>query len=384
MIEKVKGVKMDINKNLIQKGLQSNINKHQKDNSIRCSRCILPDSYPNISFDTEGVCNICRDFEDKWQDTKKSNFLVQEKKLQKILDRHRGKWEFDCIVPLSGGKDSTYVLYVVKQIYNLNVLAISMDNGFFTSIGKKNIENAVEILGVEHIMYKPNWKIMKQLYKCCLQIDGIHCAVCDTSLCLISEMFAKKNNITLIVYGGSPRTQGKPPIEFYNPTIDHLRDICQKANLSDEIIWIPKKRNLFLEIYGKIIDKIKGFERISLPMYIEWDEDKIADLLKEKLKWEHPLNKTEHVDCEVDSIKNYLWTKQWGFSPKIIKYSDLIRDSQMSREDALKRIEVEGDLKEPEEMDYYMKRLDLKREDIENAKNFRPTFPTGNSSKVIK
>jgi hypothetical protein len=94
----------------------------------RCSKCILPETYPNITFDEKGVCNFCRTYKEP-KPTGGEDILINLFNKVKKMGRI-----YDAVVPLSGGKDSTYVLYLATQVYKLNVLAYTFHNGFLTRL----------------------------------------------------------------------------------------------------------------------------------------------------------------------------------------------------------------------------------------------------------
>ena len=117
----------------------------------RCSKCILPETYPNIRFNEDGVCNVCTHFETKW---KNRDYLKKESELKKILAQYsRKKRRHHCIVPISGGIDSTFILYLVREVYGLNPLAVNYDNGFQSKQARKNIENAINKLDVDYAIF---------------------------------------------------------------------------------------------------------------------------------------------------------------------------------------------------------------------------------------
>ena len=120
----------------------------------RCTKCVLPENYPNITFNDQGICSVCLNF--------KTTKVLGEDKLRKIIETHKGTGgKYDCLVGTGGGRDSTYILYVVKKIFNLNVLALNYDNGFRHPQGEANLKNACEILNVDYIT--AGSKVDKQL-----------------------------------------------------------------------------------------------------------------------------------------------------------------------------------------------------------------------------
>lgn len=125
-------------------------------NINRCTRCLLPASIKGITFDEEGVCNHCRDYErnfaawDSIKDRKSQEF-------QQLLEKAKSlKRPYDCLVPLSGGKDSTYALYLATKVYNLRTLAVTLDNGYLSNPAKENIKNALANCNADHFFYHIN------------------------------------------------------------------------------------------------------------------------------------------------------------------------------------------------------------------------------------
>jgi len=160
----------------------------------RCNKCILPSNFQYIDFDEQGVCSYCI----KHQPVQPKPEVELLKILEKAKKTHRA---YDALVPLSGGKDSTYALYLAKQKYDLNVLAFTYDNGFMSEIALKNIENVTRQLDVNHVFYKPSWDLLKRLYRQVLLKSGELCTVCsigiNNSILKISEAW----HIPLILKG---------------------------------------------------------------------------------------------------------------------------------------------------------------------------------------
>ncbi len=130
----------------------------------RCTRCILPDTLHGIRFDNRDVCNYClsfdRDFSiwDQIAERKKSEFETLLEHARKL-----GR-SYDCLVPLSGGKDSTFALYLASKVYKLKCLAVTYDNGFLTTPAKKNIAKALEATTADHVFYHMNKKTSSEMF----------------------------------------------------------------------------------------------------------------------------------------------------------------------------------------------------------------------------
>ena len=126
----------------------------------RCKNCSLPEGKFNVVLNASGVCNYCQYFEQNRKNI--LNFTNRENMLARKLEKHRGKYEHDAIVGLSGGKDSTYVLCQMVDKYKLNVAAVTYDNGFLTDFARESISNTISKLGVDHYYYKSNWDTHKK------------------------------------------------------------------------------------------------------------------------------------------------------------------------------------------------------------------------------
>ena len=153
-----------------------------------CNRCILNEKFHGIEFDTSGLCNYCTNYEPykKRLDDKKS----LEKVFKKRIDRVKGKYEYDCLLGISGGKDSSYVLFMLKNKYKLNVLTYTFNNNYLSKYARKNIENLVDEFGVDHFFYKPDWNFHKKVYQYMMKTQGIPCKGCSIGAYGTSFKFA--------------------------------------------------------------------------------------------------------------------------------------------------------------------------------------------------
>ncbi|MFH1766565.1 MAG: ATPase, partial [Patescibacteria group bacterium] len=124
----------------------------------RCQRCIMPETVPGITFNRDGICDYCLNYQKERYFGKKE----LEKIIASIIKEEN---EYDCIVPLSGGRDSTYILYMAKAIYNLKVLAVSYDNEFRIGQALINMQNACQRLNVDFISVRSKRGIAQKIVK---------------------------------------------------------------------------------------------------------------------------------------------------------------------------------------------------------------------------
>ncbi len=244
-----------------------------------CSTCLNTSTRPRITFDINGSCNACRWSKEK----KKINWSKRQKILKKIFKNGKDN-TYDCIVPVSGGKDGSYVSYILKKKFKINPLTITVRPELETDIGNKNLKNFINS-GYDHIHITPNKKVMRELNKFGFKFKGFPyygwlIAIHTTVLNIATSM-----NINLIIYGedgeveygGSDHTKNKP---FYDTKY---------------------QKDIYLEDgYDKIIKKIKA--KNSEKFFFHFPED--SKLKKIKLThWSYFEN--------WDSYKNYLFAKKY-------------------------------------------------------------------------
>jgi hypothetical protein len=164
-------------------------------NSIkRCTRCILPSTLNSVTFDEEGVCNHYRNYEKDFKEWDKFK-AHREKEFITLLEKARSlKRSYDCLVPLSGGKDSTYVLYLCTRVYNLRTLAVTLDNGYLSGPAR----NALASCDADHIFYSINRKNSSALFRVFTQKTSDFCSACMRGINYSIEFAAKNFRIPLV------------------------------------------------------------------------------------------------------------------------------------------------------------------------------------------
>ena len=164
-----------------------------------CKKCVMSNQRPRIKFNNEGICGPCL-----YTEKKKKNIINYKKRhesLLKLLDKHRkNNGDFDCIVPCSGGKDSSMVAHKLKYQYGMNPLCVTFTPPVYTDIGIKNLRNFIDS-GLDHKLISPNGKIYKLLSKLCFIYFGDHEEAFDRGVLSGPINEAYNNNIKLVFYG---------------------------------------------------------------------------------------------------------------------------------------------------------------------------------------
>ena len=180
-----------------------------------CARCGLPGSFPGITFDTQGVCNYCLHIPLP-SEVERDEYL---KRFEALLEDKRGTGPYDVLLAYSGGKDSTYTLALLRERYDLHVLALTFDNGFVSDQAKINITHMTDTLGVTSMIVRPPFPLMKRMFRMA-SVEDIYSpktldrasSICTTCIGVVKSLVLKTaltQRIPLVAYGWSP---GQAPI----------------------------------------------------------------------------------------------------------------------------------------------------------------------------
>jgi len=299
----------------------------------RCKRCLLPEVYPNISFNNKGVCSYClgKSHFGVEKDKKILNNIKNKEKLKKefeeFIKKTKGKSDYDCLLLLSGGKDSIYLLYLLKEKYGLNILALSVDTGLIQPLAKKNIKQTVEKLKIDHISVTPGNDFFKKLYKYYL-FNGSEvsyseriCPNCSKVIHSIGLIEASKRQIPCVVIANSPDQTDHYFFEIPNEKISQS--------------WIPKdlEYNYFNKIDLKFFwnpKKEDYLPRFFIPFHvINYPGEKaiIKKISKSGFINKKKLNPIK-TNCSLVWLLDYLDLNKIGYMPYV---KDLSRKIQSER-----------------------------------------------------
>ncbi|HDZ17502.1 hypothetical protein LCGC14_0823900 [marine sediment metagenome] len=349
-----------------------------EDNMQRCKICTLPITWETLYFDDEGICNICRNWETK---QKEINWEQREKDLIKILEEVKEKQKkenkpYDCLVPFSGGKDSTFTLYMVVKKYGLRPLVISFDHGFYRSKTMSNRIRTFRRLGVDVITFSPNWRIVKKLMIEALIRKGDFCWHCHAGIFAYPMQIAIKFNIPLLIWGeGGGEYEGYFKFADLEETDEWKfnRRIILGMRAEDMAGFIGEDlRDLSPYIYPPK----KELERInvkSLPLgnFIQWNQEAFAEVIKRELGWEEdeveslfpPKPTFDKVECMLTGIRDYIKFLKRGFSRITHRTTIDIKQGKITRDEGLKLIEQFEKVK-PASLSYFLELIDLSEEEF--------------------
>jgi hypothetical protein len=294
----------------------------------RCQNCFLQEGKFDVVLSDKGICNYCDYFKQNKQDI--LNINNREPILTERLNKLRGKYEYDAAVGLSGGKDSTYVIYQMVNKYNLKVLAATYDNGFLTDYAKQSIKTTVKELGVDHYYHKPNWHTHKKFYKAAVQKLGDPCIACAIGGYFLAIKICYEKRIPFFIHGRTPFQMYR---NFYKNSKDFFLTLM-KLNLAEHSfttmsqVYGVVNENMMQLVYRiasgireakEIVDEFfvdsskltEEFvpEFLAYFLFEEYNEEKIKRHLEDTLKWRRPIgdNLLGHYDCAIHDAAAYIY-----------------------------------------------------------------------------
>ena len=338
--------------------------------TVQCDRCLLNDDIPGVRIGDDKVCSVCKQHDTTWGnwEQRKAERLAT---LERMFDDcRRKKRPYDVLVPLSGGKDSTYVLYLCRKRFNLKCLAVTWDNGFLTDHARVNIERAVTGLGVDHLYYGVNKPLLMKLYRLFFLKTGFFCPVCMRGIGVTIEMAAHAFNVPLIVSGTSRRTEEYVAPDFFiTGKLDFFKSVLSGETLEHEATQLFyrghwKRVAAYYFFWWTKIERVFHSAAIDLPDYVDWNYDEIFKTITTELGWKAHRPDGEHSDCEVESIVQYIRQRKFpALTPELLRLSKLVTVGYVSREEAKRRVaERQAEVAEPRKLDRLLNALDLSRD----------------------
>ena len=335
-----------------------------------CSRCCLPETSEGIEFDDYGICTICRTSEEKMN----INWSLREKKLRNIFNKFKSNKNYDCLLPISGGKDSTFQSYVLKNIYGLNPLCVTHGQNWLSKKGRFNLENCLFKFDLDHLIFIPSRKIVNKVAKKSVSQIGDACWHCHIGVGSISYQSSVIWKINLVVFGEAPadtdaRGQHKEIKEVSPFRVIKESAIKESKKFVDDDIsekelshWaFPTKKEL-------IQNKTKV---IHLGQYIFWDEQKNIKFVSEKYGWQSgPVENTyktyKSVECVMAGVHDYFNFIKRGIGRATVHSSEDVRRGLISRQEGFE-LAKENDIRKPHALKYYKKITGLDEKDILNS-----------------
>ena len=302
----------------------------------RCTRCVMDTTDSKITFDENGVCDHCRNFDKNiapyWK-PQENRFDELEKLAEQIRKAGRNS-EYDCILGLSGGADSSYLSYIAKEVMHLRPLAFVVDTGWNLNVAVENIEKIVKGLDLDMYTQVINWKEMADLQLSFFEA-GISSQDFPQDHAIFASLYnyAVKHNIKYVLTGSNNATEFiRPPVEWiYMNDLTMALDIHKKFG-KRELKTFPTCGILKYKVFYRYF---KGMNRIYPLDYIVYNKSEAEDLLHEKYGWTKYENK-HYENVFTRFFEGYYLPHKFGFDTRKNVLSNQILAGTMTREEALR------------------------------------------------
>lgn len=304
-----------------------------------CSNCVMDTTDSKIQFDENRVCDHCntyyQDIEPVWNYGKGREEELKEL-VGKIKKEGDGK-DFDCLMGMSGGIDSSYLLYKMTHDYGLRPLVFHVDAGWNSQIAVNNIEKLIDGLGLDLYTEVINWEEIKDLQLAFFKSGVPHIDVPqDHAFFATMYKFAAKHKIKYILTGGNYSTECvRNPLEwmYYQSDSIQLKDIHKKYG-SRKLKDYPVTNILWHKVYLPYIRGIKLFRPLD---YMVYDKDDAMNLLVDKYGYQKYPQK--HFESRFTRFYESYWLpERFGYDTRKVQFSSLILTKQMSRDEALEEL----------------------------------------------
>jgi N-acetyl sugar amidotransferase len=332
-----------------------------------CKNCVMDSSDSKITFDDNGVCDHCvtfKNFIQPFWHTDERGKMKLEELIKKIKKEGQGK-DFDCMMGMSGGIDSSYLLYKMVTEFGLRPLVFHVDAGWNSQIAVNNIERLVDGLGLDLYTQVINWEEIKDLQLAFFKSGVPHIDVPqDHAFFATMYKFASKYKIKTILTGGNYSTECvRNPLEwmYYQSDSIQLNDIYKKhgtGKLSD----YPVTNILWHKIWLPYFKGIKLYRPLD---FIPYNKDEAMETLVEKFGYQKYPQK--HFESRFTRFYEGFWlTQRFGYDTRKVQFSSLILTNQMTREEALEKLQNESYTEEQikEDFEYVSNKLGITTEEL--------------------
>ena len=301
-----------------------------------CANCVMDTSDPKITFDRRGWCDHCNTFYKqvlpKWRPNEEGRKIL-EKKVAKIRKDGQGR-DFDCIIGISGGADSSYLTYLAKEQLGLRPLVFHVDGGWNSQIAVNNIEKLIDKLGLELFTEVIDWKEMRDLQLAFFKSGVPHIDLPqDHAFFATMYKFAEKHSVKYILTGGNISTECvRNPLDYfyYGTDLWQIRDIHGRFG-QVPLATFPLSGILRHKVYLRYF---RGIEVVKPLDYLPYIKKDAMRLLSEKFGW--LVYPRKHFESRFTKFYEGYWLPiKFGFDTRRVQYSSLILTRQMTREEAL-------------------------------------------------
>jgi N-acetyl sugar amidotransferase len=322
-----------------------------------CTRCVMDTTDPNIEFDEQGVCNHCN----RYDRLVRRHILPageREKELSRLVETIKAAGrdrDYDCVVGVSGGVDSTYVAYTVKKL-GLRPLAVHLDNGWDSELAVKNIENVLKTLGIDLYTHVIDWEEFRDLQLSFLKASTPDSEIpTDHAIFALMYQMAKKTGVRYVIAGFNVRTESHHPWAWSQGYLDYayIRTVHRRFG-TRKLITYPHMG--FWRFHWYLV----SLRMINILNYIDYRKEDAMKVLENELGWKYYGGK-HYESIYTRFYQGYILPRKFGFDKRKTHLSSLICSGEITRDGALR--ELKNDPYPPalqeEDREYVIKKFGL-------------------------
>ncbi len=333
-----------------------------------CTRCCLPETMEGISFDEVGICVPCRSSEEKMH----IDWEKRQHALEAIIESYRSQTYYDCMLPMSGGKDSIYQAHILNKIFKVTPLAVTHGHNWLSLAGRYNLENCLQKFDLDHMIFHMNRAVIEKVARKSLSEIGDACWHCHIGAGTFSIQSAVGWKLGLTIWGESiAEADGRS--SYYNQAEAsplYNLEISARVKAEDMADESTPKRDLSAWFYPSPEElKSNDIRYIHLGNYFFWDEERQVEFVKRNYEWmESPVENTykgyKSVECVMAGVHDYANFIKRGIGRATIHASTDVKRGLLTREEGFE-LAKKFDTQRPHALDFYLRLTGLSEEEFE-------------------
>tara|TARA_Y100000816_G_scaffold265039_1_gene224598 strand:+ start:708 stop:1895 length:1188 start_codon:yes stop_codon:yes gene_type:complete len=329
-------------------------------NITYCTRCTIPSTQEGVTFDEMGICTACISSEEKMH----IDWNKREKDLLEILKNAKSNSGngYDCVLPISGGKDSFFQAHVLTQVYDVKPLAVTFSHNWFSETGFYNLQRCLEVFNLDHIQFTPARNLVNKLARKSINVIGDSCWHCHAGVGAFPLQIATKFKIPLLVWGESIAENdgregyGCPKIKFDRDYFTKVSAKLTAEEMVDDNLSSKDLHPFSLPSYKEIDDA--GVHGIHLGDYIFWDDERQTEWIRDTYGWketemEGTYKGYKSAECIMSGMHDFTCYLKRGYGRATVQTAVDVRNGLLTRKEGFELIK-KHDQEIPEALDYYL------------------------------
>ena len=338
---------------------KTNFGEASFENSIKyCNRCCMPETMEGITFDEFGICTPCRSSEEKMH----INWEEREKILNEIISQNKSQNYYDCLLPMSGGKDSMFQAYILTYKYGLTPLAVTHGANWMSLTGRYNLENCLIKFDLDHLIFHAKRSVINRAARKSLTEIGDACWHCHIGAGTFVIQTALSWKLNLLIWGESiaERDGRGSYINQSEASLYYNLEVSGKVKAEDFVDEFLDEKELSKWFYpNKESLQQSKIRYLHLGDYMFWDEEKQVDFVVNEFEWmnskvENTFKGYKSNECVMAGVHDYANFIKRGIGRASVQASDDIRRGLITREEGIE-LAKKYDSQRPHALDFYLK-----------------------------